>query len=219
MPTCGSIPLRVWILASASVTLRPIKSAQKASSPMGAPATLKPRVATLIPLKQAGATEWRGGSNKEHLSRLRSRLRVALASAANAVRTVTVQAHEGGMGLSRIVHTSGALAMDTSFQHVLESEVESEGAEGAAHAHTFRTRDCLNNVVNDKEAGAFNSVKEVHERGQLRAAPLHCIKNGLSRDCVEAVAEVQFEDGEPFLSEGSQGVAECLRSALGQARL
>ena len=109
--------------------------------------------------------------------------------------------------------------MDTSFQHVLESEVESEGAEGAAHAHTFRTRDCLNNVVNDKEAGAFNSVKEVHERGQLRAAPLHCIKNGLSRDCVEAVAEVQFEDGEPFLSEGSQGVAECLRSALGQARL
>ena len=210
MPTCGSIPLRVWILASASVTLRPIKSAQKASSPMGAPATLKPRVATLIPLKQAGATEWRGGSNK-------------------------VQAHEGGVGQSRIVgqlqgqvavvgersqyHTSGALAMDTSFQHVLESEVESEGAEGAAHAHTFRTRDCLNNVVNDKEAGAFNSVKEVHERGQLRAAPLHCIKNGLSRDCVEAVAEVQFEDGEPFLSEGSQGVAECLRSALGQARL
>jgi hypothetical protein len=27
-------------------------------------------------------------------------------------------------------HASGSLAMDTSFQHVLESEVESEGAEG-----------------------------------------------------------------------------------------
>jgi hypothetical protein len=85
------------------------------------------------------------------------------------------------MGLSRIVrklqgqvavvgersqyHASGALALGTSFQHVLEGEVEPEGAEGAAHAHTFRAQNRLNYVVNDKEAGAIDSVEEIHERG------------------------------------------------------
>ncbi len=107
-----------------------------------------------------------------------------------------MQAHERGMGLSRIVgqlqgqvavvgersqyHASGALAFDTSFQHVLKGEVGSEGAEEAAHAHTFRAQDRLNYVVNDKEAGAIDSVEEIYERGQLRAASLHCIENGLS---------------------------------------
>ena len=94
-------------------------------------------------------------------------------------------AHERGMGLSRIVgqlqgqvavvgersqyHASGALALDTSFQHVLEGKVESEEAEGVAHAHTFRAQDRLNYVVSDKETGAIDSVEEIHERGQLRS--------------------------------------------------
>jgi hypothetical protein len=89
-----------------------------------------------------------------------------------------MQAHERGMGLSRIVgqlqgqvafvgersqyHASGAPALDTSLQHVLEGEVESEGAEGAAHAHTFRAQDRLNYVVNKKETGAIDSVEEIH---------------------------------------------------------
>ena len=86
--------------------------------------------------------------------------------------------------------------------------------------HRLNTRGFPQRLLNmSRQPLSQDGVEEVHQGGELRAQPLHRVQHGLTRDGVETIAEVDFEDGEALLPQRPERVAERLGPALGQAGL